>query len=274
MLIQSVLFFILGVAATTFVLILLSPAIWRRALYLARQAIAAEVPLSLTEVEADRDFLRAKQAVELVTRDEKFERLSEKFATQKRELDQAKEELFRLGDAEHRAGLLAEQLADQTEELETERQLTATLEANKGKELAEIRDLLQQERQASRAEADRTEQLKALEKEVATLKEEVAAAKKEALANKTTKTDMENLRQEILNTAAKFTAEVAISEGDTSPIPELVEKVHDRKSLAGRIKKELNNHKKQSGQSTAKVAKPASRKKTSTRKKTTKSAQN
>ena len=133
---------------------------------------------------------------------------------------------------------------------------------------------MQQEKQASHAEADRTNQLKALEKEVATLKEEVAVAKKEALANKTTKTDMENLRQEILNTAAKFTAEVAISEGQSSPIPELVEKVRDRKSLAARIKKELNNHKKQSGQSTAKVAKPASRKKTSTRKKTTKSAQN
>ena len=259
MLIQSVLFFILGIAATTLVLILLAPAIWRRALYLARKQIAQGVPLSLTEIEADRDFLRAKQAVELVKRDEKFERLSEKYANQKRELDHAKEELWRLSGADERANLLSEQLADGQEELETEKQLVATLESNKGKTVEEIRDQLIEERKARAANRIEDDEIKRLEDEVATLKSKLAEATRDLQQNKITKADMDKLREEIMDTAAKFTANVAISEGASSPIPDLVKQARGKKSLAARIKNDLKAEKQKQNKRSA-PKKPAKRK--------------
>lgn len=239
MLIQSVLFFILGIAATTLVLILFAPAIWRRALYLARKALASEVPLSLTEIEADRDFLRAKQAVELVDRDEKFALLAEKFDNQKRALDEAKEQLYRLSDAEHRANVLAEQLSDKSEELDNEKLVVAALENNKGKTVEEIRDLIIKDQQARMIEKTRENELLELHNEVARLNEQLEISQKTAKANKATKAEMNRLREEIMDIAANFAAKTAIEEGASSPIYGLVEKVRGKKSLAARIKNDL-----------------------------------
>lgn len=239
MLIQSVLFFILGIAATTLVLILLAPAIWRRALYLAGKALASEVPLSLTEIEADRDFLRAKHAIELVDRDEKIARLAEKFDNQKRELDHAREELYRLSDAEHRATVLAEQLSDKSEELDNEKLVVETLENNKGKTVEEIRDLIIEERQARMIEKTRENELLELHNEVARLKQQLEISQKTAKASKATKAEINQLREEIMDMAANFAANTAIKEGASSPIYPLVEKVRGKKSLAARIKNDL-----------------------------------
>ncbi|KAA6405826.1 hypothetical protein [Candidatus Tokpelaia sp.] len=91
--VQSVLGFILGFAAAVFVLILCAPIIWRRALFLAQKVVRTELPLSLKEVEADRDFLRARHAVIVC-------RLQEELAQERREdyarklaLSQARERL-------------------------------------------------------------------------------------------------------------------------------------------------------------------------------------
>lgn len=239
MLIQSVLFFILGVAATTLVLILLAPAIWRRALYLAHKVLASEVPLSLTEIEADRDFLRARHAVELVDRDEKFARLAEKFDNQKRELDHVKEQLFRLSDAEHRATALAEQLSEKSEELDNEKCVVETFKKNEGKTVDEIRDLVIEKRHARMIEKTRENELLELHKEVARLNEQLEISQEAARANKIKKAEMNGLREEIMDMAAKFAATTAIKEGASSPIVELVENARGKKSLAARIKKDL-----------------------------------
>lgn len=255
MLIQSVLFFILGIAATTLILILLAPAIWRRALYLARKALASEVPLSLTEIEADRDFLRAKQAVELVDRDEKIKLLEEQFDNQKRALDDAKEQLYRLSDAEHRANVLAEQLSDKSEELDNEKLVVEALENNKGKTVEEIRDLIIEERQARMMDKTRENELLELHNEVAQLKDKLATAQKAARANKATKTEINQLREQIMDIAANFAAKSALEEGENSPILALVEKVRGKKSLAARIKNDLAKKPK-------KAKKPAARSQT------------
>ncbi len=61
--IQSALFFILGVLVTVFAVVLLGPSVWRRAFYLARRQVQAELPITLAEIRADRDGLRAQHAV-------------------------------------------------------------------------------------------------------------------------------------------------------------------------------------------------------------------
>ncbi|PIT70710.1 hypothetical protein CEV08_02880 [Bartonella tribocorum] len=96
MLIQSFLFFILGVASTSWLLVLLSPLIWRKAVHFAQKNIYSQIPLSLTEIQANHDFVRAKHAVELAKNQQKYESLQKKYAQQKIHLSQLTEQLYRL----------------------------------------------------------------------------------------------------------------------------------------------------------------------------------
>lgn len=55
--------FALGLLVAGLLVVIVAPAIWRRAMRLARVRIEASVPLSRTEIEADKDQLRAGYAV-------------------------------------------------------------------------------------------------------------------------------------------------------------------------------------------------------------------
>lgn len=244
MLIQSVLFFILGIAATALVLILLAPLLWRRALYLARRAIASELPLTLKEIEADRDFLRARQAVEIVKRDEKYDGLFAKFTHQKLELDSLKEQIYRLANIEQHARLLEEKLSDTSDELANERHLVKTLHRFKGKTLNEIRDIVKEERQAQIAEMRKDEELKNLQQEIVDLKQKLDASLRKNEIDRKTKHQIGEFREQILNIAAAFTAKTAIEEGVSSPIIDLVKKSRGTKSLSARIKNNLSKQRK------------------------------
>ncbi len=94
MLIQSFLFFILGIASTSWLLVLLSPLIWRKAVHFAHRDICAQIPLSLTEIQANQDFIRAQHAVELAKNQQKYESLQKKYAQQKIHLSQVTEQLY------------------------------------------------------------------------------------------------------------------------------------------------------------------------------------
>ena len=56
---ESGLFFTLGFLAATLLCLMVAPAIWRRAVVLTRQRIESSVPLTLNEIQADKDQLRA-----------------------------------------------------------------------------------------------------------------------------------------------------------------------------------------------------------------------
>ncbi|WP_183652980.1 coiled-coil domain-containing protein [Brucella daejeonensis] len=53
----------LGVLVAVFAVVLLGPSVWRRAFFLARRQVQAELPITLAEIRADRDGLRAEHAV-------------------------------------------------------------------------------------------------------------------------------------------------------------------------------------------------------------------
>lgn len=63
--IQSAMIFLLGFLCAAFLILLAAPLFWRRAHYLWQKQMAAQLPLSLTAIEADRDLLRATHAAEL-----------------------------------------------------------------------------------------------------------------------------------------------------------------------------------------------------------------
>jgi len=62
-LLESGLFFVLGFLVATLLALLLAPPIWRRAVILTRERIERSVPLTLNEIQADKDQLRAEHAM-------------------------------------------------------------------------------------------------------------------------------------------------------------------------------------------------------------------
>ena len=63
--IESILFFVLGFLSAVLAAMVIAPAIWRRAVFLTRKRIESSVPLTVNELLADKDRLRAEHAMAL-----------------------------------------------------------------------------------------------------------------------------------------------------------------------------------------------------------------
>lgn len=61
--IQSALYFAFGFLSAVLLALLIAPPIWRRAMLLTRKHVEAETPLTLNEIQAQRDGLRAEHAM-------------------------------------------------------------------------------------------------------------------------------------------------------------------------------------------------------------------
>lgn len=110
--IQSALIFILGVLAAVFVVVLLGPSIWRRAFFLARRQIHAELPITLTEIRAERDGLRAEHAVSYSKLEQKLRLEREKSLEQLITIGKQHDELKRFAALEGDIAALREKLAE------------------------------------------------------------------------------------------------------------------------------------------------------------------
>lgn len=122
--IQSALFFIFGVLVTVFVVILLGPSVWRRAFFLARRQVQAELPITLAEIRADRDGLRAEYAVAVSRLEQLLKLERQKTAEQKVTLARQYEELKRIPLLEESQADIEKRLAEHervTKEAETAR---------------------------------------------------------------------------------------------------------------------------------------------------------
>lgn len=110
--IQFALIFILGVLVAVFVVILLGPSVWRRAVFLARRQIHAELPVSLAEIQADRDGLRAEHAVAVSRAEQTLKEEREKTAEQQARLGRQYDELKRILLLEGEVTQLAQEVAE------------------------------------------------------------------------------------------------------------------------------------------------------------------
>lgn len=63
--IETVMFIALGFVSALLLALLLAPAVWRRAVRLTKREMEATMPLSLSDIQADKDILRAEYAVEM-----------------------------------------------------------------------------------------------------------------------------------------------------------------------------------------------------------------
>jgi chromosome segregation ATPase len=147
-LIQSILFFTLGFLTAGFLALMVAPAIWRRAVLLTRKRIEASVPLTMNEIQADKDQLRAEFAMSTRRLEMSIKTFRDKASAQIIEINRNREELKRL--AEERA--------------EKDRAITE-LEARSGELHAELRNREEQLKRLSTrlADTDRILESKALE---------------------------------------------------------------------------------------------------------------
>lgn len=133
--IQATLIFILGFLGAVFLAVLVAPAIWRRAVALTHRRIEAALPLSLNEIRADKDALRAGHAMATRKLEVTIAALREEMAAQSIDADRAR-------DDARRAARQRDENAAAIAELET-RQGALRAELVKGeKELARLMDLI------------------------------------------------------------------------------------------------------------------------------------
>lgn len=96
--IESILFFSLGFLCAGFLALMVAPAVWRRAVVLTRKRIEASVPLSLNEIQADKDRMRAEFAMSTRRLEMSIKAFREKAASQIVEINRHQAQLKELTD--------------------------------------------------------------------------------------------------------------------------------------------------------------------------------
>lgn len=117
-LVQTALFFVLGFLSAAFLALLVAPSIWRRAVALTKRRIEGSLPLSMDEIRADKDRVRAEFAVSTRQLEMKIKTLRETSAAQKIELGRNAEELARLNAELESTESARVELAKQFDELQ------------------------------------------------------------------------------------------------------------------------------------------------------------
>ena len=163
-------------------MVLLGPSVWRRAFFLARRQVQAELPITLAEIRADRDGLRAEHAVEASRLQQLLQLERQTTAEQKVTLARKYEELKRIP-------LLEERQAD------IEKQLTEHERVTKEAETA--RDTALEKAEILQAELERMQShYRALEGLADTLRIEISASETERARLTNEMTEMRRDRKE------------------------------------------------------------------------------
>ena len=95
-LIQAIMYFALGLLTAGLLALAVAPAMWRRADRLARTRIESELPMSLSEIQAEKDQLRAGFAVSARRLEMKVEQLEAGANGQLLEISRSRTEIARL----------------------------------------------------------------------------------------------------------------------------------------------------------------------------------
>ena len=184
--VQSILFFVLGFLCAGFLTVLVTPAVWRRAVSLTPKRIEAAMPLTLAEIQADKDRVRAEFAISVRKLEVEAKSLKEKLTTQLVELNRGKESLKALAeDGARKDAALAELQAgkEQAEAALAEREgrlnalagQVAGMERSIAERTEEFEKLGQMYDEASFSSSNRQIELVAREAELEKLGTEMAA---------------------------------------------------------------------------------------------------
>jgi chromosome segregation ATPase len=142
--IQSILFFTLGFLTAGFLALMVAPAVWRRAVALTRRRIEASVPLSLSDIQADKDRMRAEFAMSTRRLEMSIKAFKDKAAAQVIEINRNREELKRLATERNGNNESLSELEAKASELRSELQQREDLLRQVGERLVATEQALQE----------------------------------------------------------------------------------------------------------------------------------
>ena len=93
MVIENIMYFVLGLLVAGLVALIVMPAVWRRAVRLTKKRIEAATPMTMAEFRADKDQLRAEFALSTRRLEMNVEALRRRLADQLRDINRKKNEL-------------------------------------------------------------------------------------------------------------------------------------------------------------------------------------
>jgi len=96
MVLEAILYFVLGFLSAALLALMVAPAIWNRAVVLTKRRIESSIPLTLNEIQADKDQLRAEFAMSTRRLEMSVEELKNKASTQLIEVNRKRDELNKL----------------------------------------------------------------------------------------------------------------------------------------------------------------------------------
>lgn len=114
---ETILYFALGFLSALLIALMISPAIWNRAVLLTRKRIESSVPLTLNEIQADKDQLRAEFAMSTRRLEMSVEELRDKASRQVIEIGRKRDELARLAEESREKIKKIEELENRGSEL-------------------------------------------------------------------------------------------------------------------------------------------------------------
>ncbi len=245
--IQTILFFSLGFLTAGFLALMVAPAIWRRAVSLTRRRLEASLPLSVNEIQADKDRLRAEFAMSTRRLEMSIKAFRDKASAQIVEINRNREELRRLADEraardktitelEARASDLRQELKTREEHLERMAGQLADSEQVLEDRGREIEKLGQMYDEASLAASNRQIELVTRETEFDRMAGNIGALqneRKEAERRLREVAAESKSAQDALRDERKRTAEL------DKKLERLMATVSDREDKLGRREKEL-----------------------------------
>jgi len=185
-LIQSLLFFVLGVLACGFVVALFAPAALRRSARLTRRRIEATIPLKKEEIEAERDGVRAQYAIETRKLEMELKTLRDKAAGQAIDIIRYQEAVrlieekcaqgeAALAESEARNSALRSELGQRESRFQQLAQSLASAEKTIEAHAAEMDKLGQMYDEASFSSSNRQIELVARESELEQIRGDISA---------------------------------------------------------------------------------------------------
>lgn len=257
--IESALFFILGFFCAAFLALMVAPAIWRRAVVLTRRKIEASVPLTLNEIEADKDRMRAEFAMSTRRLELSVKSLKDKAALHLADIGRYRDEIRRLGDeAEERTALIGELEAKgaalRTELASREEQLEETEEALRGVEARLEAKALEYERMREHAEelsvtsSERQVELVAREADVERLSGDVEGLRAQRrdleAAAREREQEARTARREMAEIAKRLELAERKNERLMSTLADLEERLDRREKDVARLREDMRDGRK------------------------------
>jgi chromosome segregation ATPase len=188
--IESIMFFALGFLAASLVALILLSAVWHRAVRLTTKRIEGAIPVSMAEIQADKDQLRAEFAMSTRRLEMSVEGLKLKTTEQFAEIGRKNETIRLLKVQADEKSALAAALEAQEKTLREKLKSTEEEFATKSKELhaaeSELRTKATEMAQLARALADKAAQsdsrateIKSLQGQCENLKDRIASLERE-----------------------------------------------------------------------------------------------